>query len=726
MKIISRKKRNPDSYHSKAALIKQRIVLALVFALMLSIGNTAAAKEIDGTKKTEFSYNKGDYFGIDQAAKSVFYVECVNSDNEVFASGSGFVMFDEGLFVTNQHVIRDASYLNIYDDDFNYYTLNQVVISDAEHDIAILYFPSGKYYRSLEYDTSFEDLKRGQPILAIGSPQGMPGTVSDGIISAFPLFTGEDIRYIQITAPISHGSSGGCLLNDDLKVIGVTSGGIDEGENLGFAIPVFIVEELYKQWNKKDVVRLGSATSWDTVGSGLYRKISGSAEKPMVKPAPSPVSTGNNTLYISAGQVPRVKFTAPSAGTYVFTSTGFEDTYGYLYTSATGSEVASDDDSGTDRNFRLERNLSANETIYIGVKYYDSSASGSTVLNISKKEQIHSVSTGNNTISVSAGKTVRVSFTASSAGKYSFTTIGSADTYGYLYTSATGSEVASDDDSGTDRNFRLERNLSANETIYIGVKYYDSSASGNISLSINKEIVRTFELGTNISMNNGRATVSWTDSDNRSPYEVAFECIEGGSAVSHPSYWAGGDKASSTTYSKSFTIDSLIPGKTYIIKITDCNNQRITKTYTIPSASTFVDGKLPASSINISLSPRYKAYGANYKSASPVNQLRASTIMNNINSKEYGVRLDIDYPQLAYSRTYFTQVAIIAPNGYTECEIYESVDYGKDYSGYYYYMLGNWTFAKMYEFNSTIPSGTWAVELYWDGMFVKRSTFTVQ
>lgn len=232
-------------------------------------------------------------------------------------------------------------------------------------------------------------------------------------------------------------------------------------------------------------------------------------------------------------------------------------------------------------------------------------------------------------------------------------------------------------------------------------------------------------LSTNISMNKGRSTVSWTDSANNAPYEVAYECVGSGS-VSHPSYWAGGDQASSTTYSKSFTIDYLIPGKTYIIKIYDCNNQRITKTYTIPSASTFVDGKLSASSINISLKPRYKAYGTSDSSASSISQLQASTIMSNINSKEYGFRFDIDYPQLAYSRTYFTQIAIIAPNGYTECEVHKSVDYESAYSGRYYDMIGDWTFAKMYEYNSTIPSGTWTVELYWDGMFVKSATFTVQ
>ena len=441
-------------------------------------------------------------------------------------------------------------------------------------------------------------------------------------------------------------------------------------------------------------------------------------------PTPSPVRIGSNTLYIRAGQENRVRFYAPSEGTYVFTSVGSDDTYGYLYNSASAtSSLTSDDDSGSGQNFKISRFLSSGQTIYAGVRFYSPEKSGNTFLNISK--EIKSVSTGNNTFYVGAGETVRVSFTAPSAGKYSFTTIGSADTYGYLYTSATGQQVAYDDDSGAGSNFKFERNLSANETIYIGVSYYSSSASGYTSLSINKQATRTFKLNNNISMNKGRTTVSWTDSANNSPYEVAYECVGSGN-VSHPSYWAGADRASSTTYSKSFTIDSLIPGKTYNIKITDCNNERITKTYTIPAADTFVDGLLKASSIKTSLEPRCKTYGADDTSATSTGQLQASTIISNINSKEYGCQFIIDFPQLAYSRTYFTQIAIIAPNGYTECEAHHTYEYERKYSQYSYSIIGDWTFANMYEYNKTIPSGTWTVELYLDGMFVKRTTFTVQ
>ena len=270
---------------------KAILLLAVCVVVSVFICTAAAANAERKIDRSNYAYIGGDYAGIDHAAKSVFYVEIYDSDYSAVGSGSGFIMFDEGLFITNQHVIDGASYLVIMDDDGKQYVLDQVAISDSEHDIAILQFPDAKlYYDSLPYDTAFDQLKRGQAVLAIGSPKGLPGTVSDGIISAFPKFQGEDVRYIQITAPISHGSSGGCLLNEKLKVIGVTSAGVDEGQNLGFAIPVSIVEQLYLQWNKRDTLTLGTRSSWDTVGNGIHHRITGETGKPRIQGGSSGVT----------------------------------------------------------------------------------------------------------------------------------------------------------------------------------------------------------------------------------------------------------------------------------------------------------------------------------------------------------------------------------------------------------------------------------------------------
>ena len=242
------------------------IVLTCVSLLFVSQSYASSIPE-DGPGN--YAYTKGDYESVDRIAKSVFYIEMYQSDYTQIGSGSGFLMFDEGLLITNQHVIDGAAFLLIQDDDGTEYIVNQVVVSDKERDIAILYFPESINYRSLDFESSFS-LKRMQPVIAIGSPLGLSGTISDGIISAFPTDS-YGVTYIQFTAPISAGSSGGCLLNDDLKVIGITFGGYDEGQNIGFALPIYLAKELYQQWNKREVYELGTSVSWDTVGYGIHK-----------------------------------------------------------------------------------------------------------------------------------------------------------------------------------------------------------------------------------------------------------------------------------------------------------------------------------------------------------------------------------------------------------------------------------------------------------------------
>ena len=225
---------------------------------------------------------KEDYDAIENAAQSVFYVEIYDSNNQPYGTGSGFVAFDEHLFVTNQHVIEGASFLRIWDDNDQVYTINQVVESDKNQDIALLSFPEGQKYIALNLGDT-EKLKRGQPVVTIGSPKGLQNTVAEGIISAFPTLNG--MKMIQISAPISHGSSGGCLFDNSGDVIGITSAGLDDGQNLNFAIPITNVQQLYSQWDKKELTLLGSEKSWNTTGSV------------------SPVSDSSSTSSLQPGQI---------------------------------------------------------------------------------------------------------------------------------------------------------------------------------------------------------------------------------------------------------------------------------------------------------------------------------------------------------------------------------------------------------------------------------------
>ena len=198
---------------------------------------------------------RDDIDGINKAAKSVFYVETYDESWSPIATASGFVTFDEHLFVTNQHVIDGASFLRIVDDDNNSYVINKVVASDKKQDIAILLFPEGINYDSLPLNVNGES-RRGESVVAIGSPKGLQNSVSKGDISAIREENG--VGYIQISAAISHGSSGGALFNNSGEVIGITTSGIDEGQNLNFARPIKAVQDLYNRWNKSDYETLGT------------------------------------------------------------------------------------------------------------------------------------------------------------------------------------------------------------------------------------------------------------------------------------------------------------------------------------------------------------------------------------------------------------------------------------------------------------------------------------
>jgi len=125
---------------------------------------------------------------------------------------------------------------------------------------------------------------------------------------------------------------------------------------------------------------------------------------------PSPtvqqVRTGNNTVTIRAGSTTRVKFIAPSTGKYIFRTNGDVDTWGYLYSSPTSTTPIqeNDDRNSSDRNFQIEYTMSANQTIYIGVKFFSSTSSGNVTLNITKQTS----SSGNNTSRWPVGETCRV------------------------------------------------------------------------------------------------------------------------------------------------------------------------------------------------------------------------------------------------------------------------------------------------------------------------------
>ena len=157
--------------------------------------------------------------------------------------GSGFFVRNNQV-ATNLHVVKGASrgYAKLVGQKTKY-NIEGVTAIDAEHDLVILKIsvPGAQTISLGDSDT----VQVGLPIYAVGNPRGLEGTFSQGIISSIRKI-GTD-KILQITAPISPGSSGGPVLNDKGQVIGVSVATFRSGQNLNFAIPSNYLEKLMEQ-----------------------------------------------------------------------------------------------------------------------------------------------------------------------------------------------------------------------------------------------------------------------------------------------------------------------------------------------------------------------------------------------------------------------------------------------------------------------------------------------
>ena len=179
---------------------------------------------------------------VKSMAPAVVFIGNADAKGDVRSIGSGFVADPSGIIVTNFHVIRGATSLMVKMKDGEIYDRVEVVDYDQRRDIAVLKIRAFKALPSLAL--ADRDVDTGEDAVAIGNPQGLEHTVSTGVISAFR--QAEGYRLMQISVPISPGSSGGPLFSMDGKVIGITSAGItgEGAQNLNFAVPIMYVKPL--------------------------------------------------------------------------------------------------------------------------------------------------------------------------------------------------------------------------------------------------------------------------------------------------------------------------------------------------------------------------------------------------------------------------------------------------------------------------------------------------
>jgi S1-C subfamily serine protease len=215
------------------------LCVGAVVVVLLCSGLLAQRSPLDGNLTAEEVY--------DRAKPAVVQILALNKKGEPVATGSGFFIDRNGTVATNYHVAaaHDAVALALVRADERIAVVTGVTAFDQDYDIALL--------ESGLDNTAFVTLASAEPrvgsrVFAVGNPQGLAWSPSDGLVSS--LRRGRMARpWVQTTAPISSGSSGGPLLDANGRLVGMTTFTVnaDSGEaaqNLNFASPATAIKDL--------------------------------------------------------------------------------------------------------------------------------------------------------------------------------------------------------------------------------------------------------------------------------------------------------------------------------------------------------------------------------------------------------------------------------------------------------------------------------------------------
>lgn len=172
------------------------------------------------------------------------------------ALGSGFVISEEGLILTNNHVVEKATEIKIKLLTGKEYDA-KLVGRDPKTDLALIKVqPDNDFPKPVLLGNS-DALRVGDWVMAVGNPFGLGHTVTTGIISAKSriLGAGPYDDFLQTDAAINPGNSGGPLFNMQGQVIGINAAIIAQGQGIGFAIPINMAKELLPQLKTGKVIR---------------------------------------------------------------------------------------------------------------------------------------------------------------------------------------------------------------------------------------------------------------------------------------------------------------------------------------------------------------------------------------------------------------------------------------------------------------------------------------
>jgi S1-C subfamily serine protease len=209
----------------------KEITIALVLAVVAAIAIDRYYKRV----RTETMENN---------RKAVATLTTFDANGHAIGQGTGFFITNNGVLVTAFHVLKGAATIHAHLPSGAYYVFKGIRAADEKDDIAVLQFDAADT-PSVRALGDSDKLRIGDQVYAIGTPSGLEGTVSTGSISN-PVQEIGDQSYIQFTAPISPGSSGGGLFDENGDVIGITAAllAAPNAENLNLAVPINIYRDV--------------------------------------------------------------------------------------------------------------------------------------------------------------------------------------------------------------------------------------------------------------------------------------------------------------------------------------------------------------------------------------------------------------------------------------------------------------------------------------------------
>jgi tetratricopeptide (TPR) repeat protein len=201
-----------------------------------------------------------------RVSPSVFVVQSLDDNGKTLMLGSGVALAPDFL-ITNCHVVQSSSSLKVSRGKENWTA--KLIEAAPNHDLCGLR-PTGLTLQAADIRPSSK-LATGEHVYAIGSPEGLELTFSEGVISA--LRDTEGVRMVQTSAAISPGSSGGGLFDAQGNLVGITTFYLKEGQSLNFALPgewIKALRDSLIQNSKESPSRQGDAalesTAWLLIG----------------------------------------------------------------------------------------------------------------------------------------------------------------------------------------------------------------------------------------------------------------------------------------------------------------------------------------------------------------------------------------------------------------------------------------------------------------------------